>query len=244
MTRKILAFFLVASTTAFISGCGDHGQQKFDHIKSSALQMNTPFDAYSFLMREKIRLWTACNGICSEERYTVLKSADGELLDLYRKALDEADPRAYYELYVAHDLALNAGYDWEETDILRQAYASKLISFATSASTTPINANLLLAAGIVLSEGMIVQRDYSESMTFLYRAWKAGSSSAAKIASKTAEENKQPIDAYLWGLRCVGSCSSYSGRLDTLARGLDGNVILKAQQAAADDSIRTISDIL
>lgn len=243
MKRKALAFLLVASTTAALSGCGDNGQQKFDRIKESALQMKTPFDAYSFLMREKIRLWTDCGGICSEERYAVLKSADGVLLDLYRKALDEADPRAYYELYVAHDLALNAGYDWEEAQVLRKAYASKLIAIAANASTTPVNKGLLLAAGTALSQGTFVQRDYSASMTLLYRAWRAGSSSAARIASETAEENKQPLDAYLWGLRCVGACSRTSGKLNALSQDLDGNTILKVQQAAANESIRTIDDI-
>lgn len=243
MQRKILALLLVVSTTAVLSGCGDHGQQEFDHVKDSALQMKSPFDAYSYLMTEKIRLWSRCDGTCSDERYAVLKSADRVLLDLYHKALNEPDPRAYYELYVAHDLALNAGYDWEETDVLRQVYASKLIAVATNASTSPINQDLLLAAGSVLSEGAIVQRDYSASMTLLYRAWKAGSSSAAKIASRTAQQNKQPLDAYLWGLRCVGQCSLDSGELDTVSRDLNGNSILKAQKAAADDSIRTIGQI-
>jgi hypothetical protein len=240
MKQGLLTGLLVAVTLA-LTGCGDSGQQDFDKIRDSALQLQSPWDAYSYLMGEKIRMWTRCDGVCSEDRYAVLKSADGVLLDLYHKALNEPDPRAYSELFVDHALALNAGYDWDEAEVLRQVYATKLITVAKNARTSPINRDLLEAAGIVEAQGEYVHRNYPGAIDFLYRAWIAGSSSAAETASKIATTNHHPLDAYLWALRCIGRCSMSTGGLDQLSKGLDASAIQEAQRAATDQSVKTLT---
>jgi hypothetical protein len=240
MSRGLLAILLVAAALT-LTGCDqtDHFQAEFDSVKAEALQQSSAWDGYKLLMKEKDRDWKACNGVCSDEHYAILESGDELLLSLYKTALNEADPRAYYTLFRRDEPPIFKRNGWEKNLEMRQLYAPKLLAVADSAQVDP---QLLALAGYLVSEGRYAMRDYHRAMGFLFRAWVGGSTWAAAEASKASLGNKNEVDAYLWALRCVDVCNLDQGRLDKLEEGLDAATIIKAQKAAPDKTVATLGD--
>lgn len=201
MSRGFLAILLVAAGLV-LTGCGQAGdfQAEFDSVKAEALQQSSPWDGYKLLMKAKDKAWKACHGVCSDERYATLESGDEMLLSLYKKALNEADPRAYYTLFRRDEPPIFNGNGWGKNLAMRQLYAPKLLVVADAAQ---VDHQLLALAGSLVSEGRYVMRDYHRAMGLLFRAWVGGSPWAAAEASKASLGNKNKADAYLWSLRCV-----------------------------------------
>lgn len=242
----------LAITLASLGGCGffDDGKADFDAVRAEALQKASPWDGYTLLVEAKWEGLVQCTPSCSDDRYAVLESGDKEMASLFAKSLDAGDLRAYHDLF--SDPAYKSkrtswvsySYSMQEQSFrgyFRQRYMTQFLSIAESAADTSANQKLFFNAGNVLAKGQDVVFDYSRAINLLHRAWQVGSPDAALTASKASQQNNDPLNAYLWALRCIGACKR-TEPLERFAKGLSPDQIRSAQQAATVRAVIVLGD--
>lgn len=234
---------LTASVVALASlaGCNfDAGKANFDAVTAEAHKKDSPWDGFTMLVEAKEEGFRQCYyDYCSSSRYEVLRSTEKDMADLYVKSLDMGDPRAYTDLFSDSRQSRSGEELAAFRDDLRQKYVSRLLSFAESAADTSADPKLLYIAGYTITKGQDVVFDYPRAINLLYRAWLAGSQGAAITASAASRQINDPLNAYLWALRCIGKCQR-GEPLESFVKGLSPEQIRSAQQAATVRALITV----
>lgn len=231
---------LICGIAAVMTGCDPSDQvlQTFHASTAKAENSTTPYGTYKTLRAAQDEALEACSKgsafiDCSQRAYREIND-NTQIYAWLGKALDSGSPSAYYEL-------LNESSQSPEWNSLRKNYTEKLVSFADASSGTPSDALLLAAAGSVFAEGRLALQDSRRAVGYYARAWQAGYTQApVKIADIFIASN-DPVNAYLWLVRCIGDCARPYSIMENQAERLDARTISAAQHVAADPSVVTLN---
>ncbi|MFK3662762.1 hypothetical protein ACI2I2_19980 [Scandinavium sp. NPDC088450] len=133
--------------------------------------------------------------------------------------------------------------DVSEFTDARPTLAATLIRLAGQSSGARSDRTLLEMAGDVLQEGKWTVRNSLRAAAFYAMAWRAGSNDAPSRLFSLYSELNDPGSAYLWKLRCTGSCY-IAGDLNKPDLFLNTRQIQWIQKQAADNSILTINGLV
>lgn len=115
--------------------------------------------------------------------------------------------------------------------------APKILAVAESSKDQDV---VLLAGQIVASDSYVI-KDSIKAVSLLTKAWVLGSEQAAEETSVVYSELHDDKNAYLWALRCTGSCTrSISDEIKGYESKLSTEMIKHIQAAAKDKSILSI----
>lgn len=227
---------LAVAVILALAGCEPAEQaQKEDMLATelvTASKLKDPLKAFQTVQAVKSKL--CASGSCDHVPLWV-KAGDDEVKYL-TAAVKQGSLNAFATVYgPAYG---NSAGSIERVRSLPESTLSFLAHAHRLPGTTLDEALLLRYAGLLIMEGKYAVRDTTRAANFLARAWVAGDTEAAGIASGLYISNNDYRNAYLWSLRCTGKCERDTrANLDTLQQRLDPDAIKQAQQAAQDASI-------
>lgn len=117
-----------------------------------------------------------------------------------------------------------------------------LLKLAEQAEGGKGDMKLLSAAGDILQKGQLIIQDSQRAAGFYARAWLAGDTDAPGRLYRLYQSLKDPASAYLWSLRCIGSCTTISDERPAL-ESLSPRQIQWIQKLAHDKSVITVNGL-
>lgn len=227
---------LAVAVSLVLAGCEPAEQAEREDMLSTELAVaasqKDPFQAFQTVQAVKSKLCESGN--CDGNRLWV-KAGEDEVKYL-TAAIKQGNPKVFSILY--SPVYGNSASSIEQVKKQPES-ASKFLAYAERLpGATPDEGMLLSHAGVLVMIGKHAVRDTTRAANLFARAWAAGDSDAATLASRLYISNNDLRNAYLWSLRCTGKCERDSqADLNTLQEGLSPEAIKQAQQAAQDVSV-------
>lgn len=224
---------------SLLCGCNDE-EKAFEKCQKEALANQNVWSAYLQVKGDYEAYTRGFTGL----RYS--NDIAGQYLNLatklFSKALDQHNLDALNAMFESKcSLANSTGCDFigKIPDNV-PVFLSKVDKLPGKKS----DIKFLLTAAQVYDEGHWVIKDSNHAVALYARAWAAGAVYAPKNLWEVFTELKEPASAYLWGIRCTGSCSISTDELNALAQSsLTAKQIRLIQQLAKDNSIVTVNGL-
>jgi hypothetical protein len=172
---------------------------------------------------------TSCGNLTERQMRAKAQELDHQSERYELAAVKQGNPSAVLAAYSA--TTLTAPY---------VALVPHVVALADKARGTAEDRPLLLVAGQLYASGRYVVKDTTRAVGYLSKAWAAGFSDAAIDAAALYLEINDYRNAYLWSLRCIGTCDrgkKLNLSLEYLQTRLSPEAARQAQTSASDGSI-------
>lgn len=234
--REIRLLLLSLCLTSALAGCdvNSSAKQSFEELNQQAGSKD--IDTWqTYLKVEEAASFPVTVDYFGDESY-----GDSELRwrfkklseSLFLRALEQHSIPALNELFARGDDALSLEQ--------KPKYVDWYLSAADKSKGGPGDAELLMTAGDVHQVGRWALKDSIAAIGLYIRAWNAGANDAPKRLFNVYRSLNDPINAYLWGIRCKEKCVLSSGiNLEQYAQErLSMNQIMWVQKHASGSNTR------
>lgn len=234
-----------AASLTLMSGCG---QSNASHVVFTPVQADAaiieakhggdPWKTRNALETIATRLLDTCDSSGWSGTTTCGDLTRLQMQGRIDKINEEADRYLLEAVKQAHPAAVRVAFERKDIGKPFVDLVPVVVQAAEKAGGTPADRDLLLMTGRFYGEGRYVVRDTSRAVGYLARAWAAGDKQAAAESAMLFKQINDTRNAYLWALRCVGSCERgpYM-RLEELEADMSAEAAKQAQKAAGDPSV-------
>lgn len=246
---------VLTGISILLSGCGkdpsgDIRAKSEAIVKSATVKDADPAKSYASLRDARVALAKTCNGYegiyrshvsgaCSEEMES-LKAAALDPLQDSLQAGDVGTARVFIAAFAPN--ATDDLSDEVRAIVAKPDLAANVLATADALkgqATDQAKAYEVLA-GILLVSGKGVAVDRARGVDFYQQAWIAGEQIAAAKLANVYAQGRDSVNAYLWSLRCAGSClvdlSPDAGR-SALEQSLDPATLKSIRSKAPDQTV-------
>lgn len=247
--RKLVPFLFVAAMLTAAAGCSRNDAPETDkQLRVAATtvgkQVKDPWLAFLALEKQTTTILKAEAGHC-ETKFAFPKGEDCR--EIPAKKLVAKLKADYLKQAIMAGRVGAMAYLFSEPApedefyvfaALRKEMVPNLLDLAKTTKGLPEDRPILMAAAKLIADGDETILNTEKAISYYAMAWAAGEAQAADSVARLFLSINDPRNAYLWSLRCTGSCQrGYAVALNQLQDQFTPEAAMQIQKLAATSSV-------